>query len=165
MVYGPQAPGNFKRLLRFIRLGIPLPLGSVRNQRSFMYVENLCDAIRVCLQHPAAAGRTFLLSDGEDISTPALVWFLSRYLGRRSRLIPFPTSLLEAGASLLGFHDEAERLLRSLRVDSSAIQQTLHWNPPYSLHEGLRATAEAYLAVPEDRGGELSTPPSNFSSA
>lgn len=154
LVYGPNAPGNFKRLLKFIRLGIPLPLGSVRNQRSFMYVENLCDAIRVCLQHPAAAGRTFLLSDGEDISTPGLVWFLSQYLGRRSRLIPFPTSLLEAGASLLGFHDEAERLLRSLRVDSSAIRQTLHWNPPYSLHEGLRATTEAYLAVLEERRGE-----------
>ena len=154
LVYGPGAPGNFKRLLKFIRLGLPLPLGSVRNQRSFMYVENLCDAIRMCLQHPAAAGRTFLLSDGEDISTPGLVWFLSQYLGRRSRLIPFPTSLLEAGAGLLGFHGEAERLLRSLRVDSSAIRRTLQWNPPYSLHEGLRATAEAYLAVQEERRGE-----------
>ena len=165
MVYGPGAPGNFNRLLRFISLGIPLPLGSVHNQRSFMYVENLCDAIRTCLQHPAAAGRTFLLSDGEDISTPELIRVLSECLGRRGRLLPFPTSLLEAGANLLGFRGEAERLLRSLRVDSSAIRQTLHWNPPYPLREGLRATAEAYLAALEDRGREPSTLPSNFSSA
>jgi glycosyltransferase involved in cell wall biosynthesis len=149
MVYGPGAPGNFNRLLRFIRMGIPLPFGSVRNQRSFMYVENLCDAIRACLQHPGAAGRTFLLSDGEDISTPELIRLLSKYLGRSSRLLPFPPALLEAGARMVGFRGEAERLLESLRVDSSAIRQALHWNPPYSLREGLRATAEAYLAVVE----------------
>ena len=165
LVYGPSAPGNFNRLLRFIQLGIPLPLGSVRNQRSFMYVENLCDAIRVCLQHPAAAGRTFLLSDGEDISTPELIRLLSKYLGRRSYLIPFPPSLLAAGARLLGFHEEAERLLGSLRVDSSAIRQTLHWNPPYRLSEGLRATAEAYLASLEVRRGQPATPPANLRSA
>jgi nucleoside-diphosphate-sugar epimerase len=165
LVYGPNAPGNFNRLLKFVRMGIPLPLGSVRNRRSFMYVENLCDAIRVCLQHPAAAGQTFLLSDGEDVSTPELIRLLSGYLGRRSRLIPFPTSLLEAGADLLGLHDEAERLLRSLRVDSSAIRQTLHWNPPYPLREGLRATAEAYLAAMEERRGEPSAPASNFNRA
>ena len=164
LVYGPSAPGNFNRLLKFVRMGIPLPLGSVRNRRSFMYVENLCDAIRVCLQHPAAAGQTFLLSDGEDVSTPELIRLLSDYLGRRSRLIPFPTSLLEVGANLLGYRGEAERLLRSLRVDSSAIRQTLHWNPPYSLHEGLRATAEAYLAALQDRGGEPPEPASNSSS-
>lgn len=163
LVYGPQAPGNFNRLLEFVRLGFPIPLGSVRNQRSFMYVENLCDAIRVCLEHPAAAGRTFLLSDGEDISTPELIRLLSGYLGRRSRLIPFPTRLLEAGANLLGLRGEAERLLGSLRVDSSAIRQTLQWNPPHPLREGLRATAEAYLAALEDGGGGPSMAPRNRS--
>jgi nucleoside-diphosphate-sugar epimerase len=165
LVYGPGAPGNFNRLLRFIRLGIPLPLGSIRNQRSFMYVENLCDAIRACLQHPAAAGRTFLLSDGEDISTPELIRLLSHYLGRRSKLIPFPPSLLEAGAKVLGIRGEAERLLRSLRVDSSAIRQTLHWIPPYPLREGLRATAQAYLAALADGRGEPAAPPADLRSA
>lgn len=164
LVYGPNAPGNFNRLLKFIRLGIPLPLGSVRNQRSFVYVENLCDAIRVCLQHPAAASRTFLLSDGEDISTPELIRLLSRYLGCRSRLLPFPPTLLEAGASLLGFHEEAERLLRSLRVDSSAIRETLRWNPPHPLCEGLRITAEAYLAKQGEGRGQAVTPPANVRS-
>ena len=165
LVYGPGAPGNFNRLLRFIRFGMPLPLGSVKNQRSFMYVENLCDAIRECLQHPAAAGRTFLLSDGEDISTPELIRLLSRYLGRRSRLLPFPPVLLEAGASLLGYHEEAERLLGSLRVDSSAIREVLQWNPPYPLREGLRTTAEAYLTAQGDRRGQPATPPADLRSA
>jgi len=165
LVYGPSVPGNFNRLLRFILGGIPLPLGSIQNQRSFLYVENLCDAMRVCLHHPAAAGRTFLLSDGEDISTPELIRLLSHYLGRPSKLIPFPQALLEALAKVLGFRGAAERLLGSLRVDSSAIRQTLHWNPPYHLREGLRATAEAYLTALENRGGEPSTPPANFSSA
>lgn len=146
LVYGPDAPGNFNRLLRFIRQGVPLPLSSIRNQRSFMYVENLCDAVRVCLQHPAAAGRTFLLSDGEDISTPELIRLLSGYLGRRSRMFPFPPSLLQAAANLLGRQEEATRLLGSLRVDSSAVRQALGWSPPYSLREGLRSTAGGYLA-------------------
>jgi nucleoside-diphosphate-sugar epimerase len=164
MVYGPDAPGNFLRLLRLIRLGVPLPLGSVRNQRSVMYVKNLCHALRACLQHPAAAGRTFLLSDGEDISTPELIRLLSQYLGRRSRLIPFPQALLKAGAKVLGFRGEAERLLESLRVDSSAIRQTLQWAPSYTLREGLQATAKAYLAALEDRA-VLATPPADFRSA
>ena len=165
LVYGPGAPGNFNRLLRFIRRGIPLPLASIRNQRSFMYVDNLCDAIQECLQHPAAAGRTFLLSDGEDISTPELIRLLSQYLGRRSRLIPFPPALLEAGAKVLGFRGEAERLLGSLRVDSSAIRETLHWNPPYPLREGLRATAQAYLAALANGQGEPATPSANLRGA
>jgi nucleoside-diphosphate-sugar epimerase len=165
LVYGPSVPGNFNRLLRYIRLGVPLPLGSIQNQRSFLYVENLCDVIRVCLQHPGAAGRTFLLSDGEDISTPELIRLLSHYLGRPSRLIRFPPGLLRAGAKLLGFRGEAERLLWSLQVDSTVIRRTLHWNPPYRLREGLRATAEAYLTAMENRGGEPLKPPANLSNA
>lgn len=165
LVYGPGAPGNFLRLLQFIRMGVPLPLASVQNQRSFMYVENLCDAIRVCAQHPSAAGRTFLLSDGEDISTPGLIRLLSSYLGCRTRLLRFPPALLGAGARVLGFGGEAERLLGSLRVDSSAMRRALHWTPPFPLRDGLRATAEAYLSALEERRAEPATPPAGLRSA
>lgn len=165
LVYGPDAPGNFNRLLRFIRQGVPLPLSSIRNQRSFMYVENLCDAVRVCLQHPAAAGRTFLLSDGEDISTPELIRLLSGYLGRRSRMFPFPPSLLRAAANLLDRQEEATRLLGSLCVNSSAIRQALGWSPPYSMREALRDTARGYLTPRSERRAEPVAPPANVRGA
>ncbi len=163
MVYGPGVPGNFLRMLKFIRMGIPLPLGSVRNQRSLVYLENLCDAIRACVQHPAAGGHTFLVSDGEDVSTPELIRLLSQYLGYRSRLIPFPPALMRAAAGLVGFRAESERLLGSLRVDSSAIRQMLQWNPPCSLREGLRITAEIYRAASQERGERSSVLPANVS--
>jgi len=165
LVYGPDAPGNFNRLLRFIRQGVPLPLSSIRNQRSFMYVENLCDAVRVCLQHPAAAGRTFLLSDGEDVSTPELIRLLSGSLGRRTRMFPFPPSLLQAAASLLDRKEEATRLLGSLCVNSSAIRQALGWSPPYSMREALRDTAREYLASRSERRAEPVAPPANVHGA
>ncbi|MDP9268937.1 MAG: NAD-dependent epimerase/dehydratase family protein [Acidobacteriota bacterium] len=165
LVYGPGAPGNFMRLLKIIDRGFPLPFASVKNQRSFIYVTNLCDAIRACLQHPAAAGRTFLVSDGDDVSTPDLIAFLAKSLGRRSRLIPFPPLLLEAVAALLRRQEEAERLLKSLRVNSAGIRQMLHWTPPCTLHEGLQATADAYLAARGNQQGQAATPPANLHSA
>ncbi len=146
IVYGPFVPGNFRRLLKVVYAGIPIPLASVRNQRSLLYVQNLCDAIATCVEHTAAAGQTFLVSDGEDVSTPELMRLLSESLQRPSRLLPFPPRLLSCGTTVLGFRQEAERLLGSLRVDSRKIRDVLRWSPPYSLRQGLRETAAAYIS-------------------
>jgi nucleoside-diphosphate-sugar epimerase len=148
MIYGPFVPGNFLRLLKLVQSGIPVPLASVYNQRSLVYVRNLCDAIAACLENSAAAGQSFLISDGEDVSTPDLMRLLAEALQRPSRLLPFPPPLLSLGAALFGFRQEAERLLGSLCVDSSKIRQVLGWNPPYSLRQGLRDTAAAYAGDP-----------------
>jgi nucleoside-diphosphate-sugar epimerase len=141
LVYGAEARGNFARLIRLVGRGIPLPLGSVRNRRSLLYVGNLVDAIVQSLRHPAAAHETFLLSDGEDVSTPELVRRIARALGRPARLMPVPPALLRFGGALAGRRDDVARLLDDLVVDSARIRARLGWTPPYTLDQGLAETA------------------------
>ena len=140
LVYGPGVKANFRRLMDAVRKGIPLPFGSIDNRRSMLYLENLVDAIRVCIEHPAAANKTYLISDGKDVSTPDLVRRLARAMNRPARLLPVSPALLTAAATLLGKRDQVARLLGSLTLDSSAIRRDLGWTPPYTLDDGLRMT-------------------------
>jgi nucleoside-diphosphate-sugar epimerase len=139
LVYGPGVKANFLALMRAIARGLPLPFASIVNRRSLIYVDNLCDAIIQCLEAPQAAGRTYSVSDGAPVSTPQLCTALGNSLGRPARLFRFPVSLLELAPPL-------RRLTRSLEVDDSAIRGELGWKPPYTFEEGLRVTAEWYLA-------------------
>lgn len=139
LVYGSSAPGNFGAFLRAVARGIPLPLGAVtENRRSLVALDNLVDLIAICINHPAAANRTFLVSDGEDLSTADLLLRLGQAMGKPARLLPIPPALLQAGARLLGKGDMAQRLFGNLQVDISYTCQTLGWKPPISVDEGLR---------------------------
>jgi len=140
LVYGPGVKGNFLRLMRLVSRGWPLPLASVRNQRSMVYVGNVVDAILTCIKAPAAAGRTYLVSDGHDLSTPDLVRALARCLGVAPRLFPFPPSFLMLAASLVGKREEAARVLGSLQVDSSRIQRELGWRAQHAVEAGITET-------------------------
>ena len=139
LVYGPGAPGNFGSLLRWVNKGVPLPLGAVtQNRRSLVALDNLVDLIVTCLDHPAAAGETFLVADGEDVSTAGLLRKVGDALERPARLVPVPVWLLRAGAAALGKREMARRLLGSLQVDASKAREVLGWAPPVSLDDGLR---------------------------
>lgn len=140
LVYGAGVKGNFAQMLRVLAKGIPLPLASVNNLRSLVYIGNFVDALMKCATHPAAAGQTYLVSDGEDISTPELLRQLGAAMGHPARLLPCPPILLKLAGRLLGRSDQIERLLGSLQVDSSKIRSELGWQPPFSLQEGLRLT-------------------------
>ncbi len=146
LVYGPGAPGNFGLLINWVTRKVPLPFGAIKNKRSLIYLGNLVDVIIRSLDHPKAAGKIYLVSDGEDISTPELIKSLAKALGCSSRLIPFPPSLLILAGRLMGKSQEVDRLLGSLVIDSSAIRGDLNWTPPYSMQQGLAATAEWHLA-------------------
>ena len=141
LVYGPGVKGNFRSLIRLVDRGLPLPLGSVANRRSLLYLGNLVDAIDRCLSHPAAAGRIYLLRDGEDLSTPELVRRLAAALGRRATLVPIPGTVLKQAANCLGRKVEAARLLGSLTVDDRRIRNELDWQPPFTVDQGLAETA------------------------
>lgn len=145
LVYGPGVRGNFARLARLVARGVPLPFGAVRNRRSLVYVGNLVDAIVQSLTHPAAAGRTFMVSDGEDVSTAELVRRIARALGRSPRLVPVPPTLLRAAGALAGRREDVARLLGDLVVDSTLLRRTLGWTPPHTLEEGLAATMATRL--------------------
>jgi nucleoside-diphosphate-sugar epimerase len=144
LVYGPGVKGNFFRLLAAIDKGIPLPLAGANNLRSLVYVGNLADALVVCATHSAAAGQIYLVSDGEDVSAAMLVEKIAHALGRRSRSFNFPPGLLRAAATMLGRAQQMERLFGSLRVNDQKIRGELGWVPPYTLEQGLRATADWY---------------------
>jgi nucleoside-diphosphate-sugar epimerase len=141
LIYGPGVKANFLRLMKLVDSGLPLPFGSVDNRRSLIYVRNLADAISRCISSPQAAGETFLVSDGEDVSTPQLLRLISKALGRRPQILPFPQAALRTLSSLFGMSGLAEPLLGSLVVDSSKIRRTLDWQPPYTTAQGLQETA------------------------
>lgn len=147
LVYGPNAPGNFRRLLKLTASGLPLPLGAIHNKRSFVALDNLVDLIVTCTDHPAAANQTFLVSDGEDLSTTELLKRLAAALGKRAHLLPVPAWLLTAGAALVGKPEIAQRLCGNLQVDISKTHELLGWSPPVSVDEGLRRTAEHWLKL------------------
>jgi nucleoside-diphosphate-sugar epimerase len=137
LVYGPGARGNFARLVGLVARGVPLPLGAVRNRRSLIGLDNLVDAIVRGLDHPGATGKTFLVSDGEDLSTPELIRRIAVALGRPARLFPVPSSLLRLGGTLVGRGDDVARLLDDFVVDASNIVRTLGWAPPVPPDLGL----------------------------
>lgn len=148
LVYGPGVKGNFLRLMQLVAHGAPLPLVSIENRRSMIYVGNLVNAIILSLESPIAAGKTYLVSDGEDVSTPELIHLMAQALGVPCRLLPFPIALLKIGAALLGKRNEVAKLTASLRVDSSRIRTDIGWHPPFTLDEGLKQTARWYRALP-----------------
>jgi nucleoside-diphosphate-sugar epimerase len=147
LVYGPGVGANFLRLLRAADRRVPVVLGSVHNQRSFVYVGNLADAIVTCLDHPAAAGRTYLVADGEDVSTPELFCRVGEAMHRPARLVNVPLSVLRLGAWILGRSAEFSRLTGNLVVDAGTIRRELGWQPRYSMREGLEQTTRWYLSL------------------
>lgn len=144
LVYGAGVKGNFMQMLKVLAMGVPLPLASVRNLRSLIYVGNLAGALIICATHPAAAGQTYLVSDGEDISTSDLLSQLGVGIGHPARLLSCPAGMLKLVAKMVGKSQQVERLLGSLRIDSGKIRHELNWTPPYTLQQGLRETAEWY---------------------
>lgn len=147
LVYGPDAPANFSRLMWLASLGIPLPLKSVRNKRSFVGIQNLVAFIETCIKLEAAAGGTWLVSDGEDVSTPDLLSRLAKHLKRPMRLFSCPPSALQMMGKALGKRAEVDRLCGSLQIDISSTTALLNWHPPVSLDDGLAITAASYLAA------------------
>lgn len=137
LIYGPGAKGNFEAMIRWIVRGIPLPLGAIHNKRSLVALDNLVDLVLLCLQHPAASNQTFLVSDGEDLSTTELLRRLGQALRRPVRLIPMPSMLVKAAALMAGKSDIAQKLLGSLQVDDAHTRNLLDWSPPISVSEGL----------------------------
>lgn len=142
LVYGAGVKGNFAQMLKVLAKGIPLPLASVSNLRSLVYLGNFVDALLICATHPAAAGQTYLISDGEDVSTPDMLRQLGDAMGHPARLLSCPPVLLKLAGRLVDRSDQVERLLGSLKVDSSKIRRELGWQPSYTLQQGLQATAE-----------------------
>ena len=145
LIYGAGVKGNFLQMIRVIARGIPIPLALVYNQRDLVYVDNLVDALIACATHPKAAGQTYLVSDGESISTNELIHSLAKALNKRYLVFPFPIYVMRFCAGLFGKSAAVDRLTQSLQIDSSKIRKELSWKPPCTMQQGLQATADWYL--------------------
>ncbi|HEY9194269.1 MAG TPA: NAD-dependent epimerase/dehydratase family protein [Methyloversatilis sp.] len=146
LVYGPGVGANFRALVRAVARGWPLPLACVCNRRSLVAVGNLADALRCCVEHPAAAGRTYFVTDGEDAGTPELCRRIGRALGRPARLLPVPVAFLRLAGTLTGRSAAVARLTGSLVLDSSRIRRELGWYPPQTMDQALTAMVAAEYA-------------------
>jgi UDP-glucose 4-epimerase len=147
LVYGPGVKANFASLLKLVSKGLPLPFGCIKhNKRSLISVKNLVDLIVTCIDHPKAANQVFLVSDDHDVSTASMVKHMSRALGKSNRLLPVPLWCYRLVGKITGKTDVVNRLLGSLQVDISHTKETLGWNPPQTLEEGFKETADAFLS-------------------
>jgi len=145
LVYGPHVKGNFLRRLRWVERGIPMPFANVDNRRSLVNVRNLVDLIVRCVEHPAAAGETFLVSDGADLSTRDLVTHMAAAIGRKPRLFPVPLSLTHSMLKVTGREDLWQRLFGSLQVSCDKARQLLGWDPPVDVLDGLEEVGCWYV--------------------
>lgn len=137
LVYGPGVKANFAVLMRAVQRGWPLPLGAIHNQRSLVALDNLVDFIITCITHPKAANQTFLISDGQDLSTTELVRGMAQAAGVSAHLLPVPVWALELAGRLFGKKDAVQRLTGNLQIDSSKARDLLGWEPIISVQEGL----------------------------
>jgi len=130
-----------------VKLGVPLPFGCVKNRRSLIYIGNLVDAIVTCMTNPDVAGKTYLVSDGEDVSTPDLIRRIAAASNRRALMLPVPVWMMRMAGRIIGRSDELERLFGSLTVDISKIRRELNWYPPFTMEEGIRETVCWYKSA------------------
>jgi nucleoside-diphosphate-sugar epimerase len=144
LVYGPGVKANFLRLMRMVDLGMPMPLAAVENRRSLLYIENLVDVLALSIVHPEAVGQTFLVSDGQDVSTPMLISMLADSFNIKPRLFPVSLPVMRTLAAVGGERSTVDRLVQSLIVNSEHVRRMLDWTPPYSLETGIRQTAYWY---------------------
>ena len=145
LVYGPGVKANFLNMMRWLDKGIPLPFGAINNARSLVSLDNLVDLIATARVHPQAANQTFLVSDGEDLSTTQLLRRMAKALGKSARLLPVPSWMLRCAANLLGKRSLSQRLCGSLSVDIGKTRSLLQWTPPVSVDSALELAAKYYM--------------------
>lgn len=142
LIYGPNPKGSMKKLLTLVRLNLPLPLGALKNKRSFIGIDNLVDLLIHCTKHPKAEGQTFLVSDGNDLSTKELIIHITNVLDTNPYLFNIPTWMLHALGAVAGKREEIKRLTSSLQINNDHVCECLNWNPPLTVLDGIHCMAK-----------------------
>ena len=151
LVYGPRVKGNLLRLLKLLRLGIPLPFDRFKNQRSLIGLDNLVDVLMLCVHHPAAAGKTFLVADGQDLSTSDLIRQMASAMGKKAYLLPLPIYMLKMAGYIFRRQRDVEKLVGSLQISSRYVQETLNWMPKKTVESGIRGMVCSFIAEHEGK--------------
>lgn len=138
IVYGKGVKGNLNRLIKLIEMSIPFPFGLVKNKRSFIGLDNLLDFIIKSINHPKAAGQTFYVSDGNDLSTVELINQISLAMNKPVKILSFNPFLIKIFGTLIGRSNDIDRLINSFQVDISLSKKLLNWTPPYTVSYGIK---------------------------
>lgn len=146
LVYGPGVKANFLAMMRWVDKGIPLPLRSINNRRSLVYLDNLVDLILMSCSHPNAVGQVLLVSDDEDVSVSKILAVMAFSMEKSNRMLPCPMGMITFIARLLRKSDIALRVCGNLQLDISKTKDLLGWSPPISFDEGIARTCKSYLA-------------------
>ena len=161
LIYGPGVKANFHKLMGLVATHsdtlwgplIPLPLGGIANQRSFLALDNLVDFMQLAITHPKAANQLFLLADGTDLSTPALIQLIAKGMHKKPPvLFSLPTGLMLSLGSILGMKAAVQRLVGSLQVNSTKARTLLNWQPPLKTTDAIALSAQAFLAERKQAG-------------
>ncbi len=144
LVYGPGVKANFRKMIGWVKKGIPLPLGAINNKRSFIALDNFVDFLYCCLEHAKAANRVFLISDNYDLSTTELLKKIAISFDIKSILLPVPVVILISMGNILRKKSVVSRLVDNLQVDSSQAMELLGWKPMVSVDEALKKVAVSY---------------------
>jgi nucleoside-diphosphate-sugar epimerase len=138
IIYGNLAKGNIARLIKILKLRLPLPFGLIKNKKSFINIENLVDILICCIRRPNLKGKVFLVSDDEDVSLTFFLQNITRELGYRLLIFPFPIFLLKLIANFFGKGKEINKLVLNLQIDINYTKDTLNWKPRLSVKDGIR---------------------------
>lgn len=148
LIYGPGVKGNFEKLLKLVKTGLPLPFGNIENKRSLIAIDNLTSFISLCAEHPKAANQIFVIADGEDVSTSQLIKYIAECMNHKKlSLIPFPVSVISLLAKIFRKGDAVNRLIGSLQVDSSKARKLLGWKPTTTVKQQIKKTVNFYLGI------------------
>ena len=145
LIYGPGVGANFRSMIKWVKMGIPLPLGNINNLRSLVYIDNLADMVLRCCEHPNARNKTLLVSDDDDVSISRLLGLIASSLKRPNLMVPLPVWLIRFAIRLLGHNEIATRLLSNLQLDISATKNLIDWKPRYTVIQGVDETVSAFL--------------------
>ncbi len=151
LVYGEDVKANFRTLLNLIYRRFPLPFQKIKNKRSFLYIQNLCDFIyKLVLDESLAKSNTFLLSDAESLSTKKLIKLISNGFGYEPNLFTLNESILNLFSSLLGKKEALSKLTNSLEIDPNLSYDALNWIPPFTIEEGIYKTSKWFKTSQEN---------------
>jgi nucleoside-diphosphate-sugar epimerase len=145
LVYGPGVRANFLKLMQFVKLGLPLPFGMVQNRRSMVSLNNLIDLLILCIYHPNAVGKVFMVSDDDDLSLPDLILLIAKSMGKNPIMVPVPVDLMMVCARIFGKTENANRLFGSLQVDITNTKECLGWQPVESVETAVKKTVSDFL--------------------
>lgn len=148
LVYGAGAPGNFGKLLKLINLSRLIPIGTKKNERSLVCIDNLVHLLLLVCQKEQLPYSTFNVADYESVSTFEIVKYISLGMNKRILILNLPRVIWRYLLKLIGKDTVYEQLFEDLVINTDKLRNDLNWSPPYTIEQGLLKSGENAITRP-----------------